>query len=47
MQVIAQQFVPALVEPILKDYAESVPDAKCGPAPPLVASVSSQLCCSV
>ena len=29
LQVISSQFVPALLEPILKDYAESLPDAKC------------------
>ena len=31
LQVIAQQFVPALMEPILNDYAQSVADAKCAP----------------
>ena len=28
-QVIAQQFVPAMMDPILGDYARNVPDARC------------------
>ena len=29
-QVIAQQFVPAMMDPILGDYARNVPDARWG-----------------
>jgi CRM1 C terminal len=29
LQVIATQFVSALMDPVLSDYAESLPDAKC------------------
>ncbi len=28
-QIIAQQFVPAMMDPILGDYARNVPDARC------------------
>lgn len=28
--LLATQFVPALMEPVLGDYAASVPDARCG-----------------
>ena len=31
--VIAQDFVPAMMDPILGDYARNVPDARCTPNP--------------
>lgn len=31
LNVISSDFVPALMEPILSDYKESLPDAKCAP----------------
>jgi exportin-1 len=29
--LLAGKFVPALMEPVLGDYAAAVPDARCGP----------------
>ena len=34
-QVVAQQFVPAMMDPILGDYARNVPDARWAPLGPM------------
>lgn len=36
--LIATQFVPAMMDPILGDYARNVPDARCVRMPPHAAS---------
>lgn len=36
--LVAQQFVPAMMDPILGDYARNVPDARC--------AAGSCACCS-